>query len=73
MIDAGRHYGKLYGDNLSVVDMMRERLTHEHGQYTFDSRLLTEPGKALQEQMLFGMESVEAEIRTHNASDEDLR
>ena len=72
MIDAGRNYGKLYGDNLSVVDMMRERLTHEHGQYTFDSTWFTKPGEALREQMLFGMDSVDAGIRRHNASDEEL-
>ena len=68
LIDAGRHYGKLYGDNLSVVDMMRERLTNEHGQYTFDRTWFTKPGEALREKMLFGIESVDDDIRKHNAS-----
>ncbi|MBO5590275.1 MAG: hypothetical protein J5923_03405, partial [Acidaminococcaceae bacterium] len=73
LIDAGRNYGKLYGDNLSVVDMMRERVTHEHGQYTFDRTWFTKPGEALREKMLFGMDTVDTGIRRHNASDEDLR
>ena len=68
LIDAGRHYGKLYGDNLSVVDMMRERLTNEHGQYTFDRTWFTKPGEVLREKMLFGIESVDDDIRKHNAS-----
>ena len=72
LIDAGRHYGKLYGDNLSVVDMMRERLTNEHGQYTFDRTWFTKPSEALREKVLFGMEAVDADIRKHNASDGEL-
>ncbi|MBP3264529.1 MAG: hypothetical protein J6L94_04225, partial [Acidaminococcaceae bacterium] len=72
LIDAGKYYGKLYGDNLSVVDMMRERLTHEHGQYTFDPTWFTKPGEALREKVLFGMESVDTDIRRHNASDGEV-
>ena len=72
LIDAGKYYGKLYGDNLSVVDMMRERVTHEHGQYTFDSTLLTKPGEVLRNQVLFGTDSVGIGIRQHNASDEEF-
>ncbi|MBR6817327.1 MAG: hypothetical protein IKM86_01845, partial [Acidaminococcaceae bacterium] len=72
LIDAGRYYGKLYGDNLSVVDMMRERLTNEHGQYTFDRTWFTKPSEALREKVLFGMEAVDADIRKHNASDGEL-
>ncbi len=72
MIDAGRYYGKLYGDNLSVVDMMRERVTHEHGQYTFDSTLLTRPGEVLRDKMLFGVDSVGVIIHQQNASNAEL-
>ena len=72
LIDAGRYYDKLYGDNLSVVDMMRERLTHEHGQYTFDSTWLTKPGEDLRKKMLFGMETMNDNIRQHNASNAEL-
>ena len=72
LIDAGRNYGKLYGDNLSVVDMMRERVTHEHGQYTFDSTLLTKPGEALREKMLFGVESTDALMQQQTASDAEI-
>ena len=68
LIDAGRHYGKLYGDNLSVVDMKREWLTFLHGQFAFDSTQLTSPGQVLREKMLFGIESVDDDIRKHNAS-----
>ena len=73
LIDAGRYYGKLYGDNLSVVDMMRERLTHLHGQFAFNSMQLTQPGEALRKKMLFGMDSVDADIRQHNASYQELQ
>ena len=72
LIDAGRYYGKLYGDNLSVVDMMRERLTNEHGQYTFDRTWYTKPGEALKEKVLFGMDTVDEDIRQHNASSGQL-
>ena len=72
LIDAGRYYGKLYGDNLSVVDMMRERLTNEHGQYTFDRTWYTKPGEALKEKVLFGMDTVDEDIRRHNASSGQL-
>ena len=72
LIDAGRYYGKLYGDNLSVVDMMRERLTNEHGQYTFDRTWYTKPGEVLREKVLFGMDTVDEDIRRHNASSGQL-
>ena len=72
LIDAGRYYGKLYGDNLSVVDMMRERLTNEHGQYTFDRTWYTKPGEILKEKVLFGMDTVDEDIRRHNASSGQL-
>ena len=72
LVDAGRYYDKLYGDNLSVVDMMRERLTNEHGQYTFDRTWFTKPGEALLEKVLFGMEVVDIDIRKHNASNGEL-
>ncbi|MBR1494735.1 MAG: hypothetical protein IJ601_06785, partial [Acidaminococcaceae bacterium] len=72
LIDAGRYYGKLYGDNLSVVDMMRERLTNEHGQYTFDRTWYTKPGEVLKEKVLFGMDTVDEDIRRHNASSGQL-
>ncbi|MDY6291642.1 MAG: hypothetical protein SPL86_09180, partial [Succiniclasticum sp.] len=68
----GRYYGKLYGDNLSVVDMMRERLTNEHGQYTFDRTWYTKPGEVLKEKVLFGMDTVDEDIRRHNASSGQL-
>ena len=72
LIDAGRYYDKLYGDNLSVVDMMRERLTNEHGQYTFDRTWFTKPGVALREKVIFGMEAVDAGIRQQTASDAEI-
>ena len=72
LIDAGRYYGKLYGDNLSVVDMMRERLTHLHGQFTFDGTLLTKRGEFLREKVLFGMDTVDEDIRRHDASSGQL-
>ena len=72
LIDAGRYYDKLYGDNLSVVDMMRERLTNEHGQYTFDRTWFTKPGEALREKVLFGLDAVDTDIRKHNASNGEL-
>ena len=72
LVDAGRYYDKLYGDNLSVVDMMRERLTHLHGQFTFDSTLLTKRGEFLREKVLFGMDAVDTDIRKHNASNREL-
>jgi hypothetical protein len=71
LIDAGRHYGKLYGDNLSVVDMMRERLTNAHGKYTFDSKLLTEPGSTMRE-VFFDMEPVATDIQQQGANTEDI-
>ena len=71
LIDADRNYGKLYGDNLSVVDMMRERLTNAHGKYTFDSRLLTEPGSTLRE-VFFDMEPVATDIQQQGANTEDI-
>ena len=52
--------------------MMRERLTHLHGQFAFDSTLLTKRGEFLREKVLFGMDAVDAEIRKHNASYEEL-
>jgi len=72
LVDAGRYYGKLYGDNLSVVDMKREWLTYLHGQFAFDSTQLTSPGEALRDKVLFGMEAVDADIRKHNASAGEL-
>ena len=72
LVDAGRYYDKLYGDNLSVVDMMRERLTNEHGQYTFDRTWFTKPGEALREKVLFGLDAVDTDIRKHNASNGEL-
>ena len=72
LVDADRNYGKLYGDNLSVVDMMRERVTNRHGQYTFDSALLTEPGRLLRESRLFGLESTEVVIQQQNAPSEEI-
>lgn len=72
MIDAERNYTKLYGDNLSVVDMMRERVTNAHGQYTFDSKPLTEPGRLMREPVFFGMESTNVVIRQQNALDAEI-
>ncbi len=72
LIDAGRNYGKLFGDNLSVVDMMRERVSNTHGKFTFDSVLLTEPGKALKEQVFFDMEPAATDFRQKSASDEKI-
>ena len=72
MIDAGRYYGRLYGDNFSAVDMMRERLTNEHGQYTFDRTWFMKPGQALREKMLFGVDTVDAGIRQQTASDAEI-
>jgi len=53
LFDAGMNLSKLYGDNLSVLDMMNERETGRHGVFTFDRRMLTEPGKRLLEQVIF--------------------
>ena len=53
LIDAGRNLGKLYGDNLSVVDMMSERENNLHGMFTFDRRMMTEPARTLREQVAF--------------------
>ena len=72
LVDAERYYGKLYGDNLSVVDMKREWLTNTHGQFTFDSTLLTEPGRLLREPVFFGVESMDVIIRRQNASDAEI-
>ncbi|SDG25676.1 hypothetical protein SAMN05216584_103125 [Selenomonas sp. WCT3] len=72
LIDAGRNYKKLYGDNLSVVDMMRERVTSSHGQFTFDSALLTEPGRFLREKMFLDTKPAEADIRRQNAGDSEI-
>ena len=72
LIDVGRYYGKLYGDNLSVVDMMRERLTHLHGRFAFDSTLLTKRGEFLREKVLFGMDAVDTGIRQQTASDAEI-
>lgn len=71
LIDAGRNLRKLYGDNLSVVDMMRERLTSTHGKYIFDSRMLTEPGVALKGGF-FDMEPMEADMRRQIAAPEEI-
>ncbi|MBO6235905.1 MAG: hypothetical protein J6N22_04200, partial [Schwartzia sp.] len=72
LIDAERYYTKLYGDNLSVVDMMRDRVTHERGEYTFDSKTLTEPGRLVREPVFFGMESTDVIIRQQNAPDAEI-
>ncbi len=72
LIDADRYYGKLYGDNLSVVDMMRDRVSHERGKYTFDSAALTEPGRLLREPVFFGLESTDVIIREQSASDAEI-
>ena len=72
LIDAERNYGKLYGDNLSVVDMMRERVSNEHGEYTFSSEPLTEPGRLMREPVFFGMESTDVVIQQQNASDAEI-
>ena len=53
LIDAGMNLSKLYGDNLSVLDMMNEQETGWHGVFTFDRRMFTEPGKRLREQVIF--------------------
>ena len=72
LIDAYRNYDKLYGDNLSVVDMMRHRVTNPHGQYIFDSKMLTEPGRLVREPMLYGVDSTDVIIQQQNASDGDI-
>ena len=72
LIDAGKNYRKLYGDNLSVVDMMRERVTNAHGKYTFDSALLTEPVRTLREQVFLDKAPVETDFRQKNASDQEI-
>jgi hypothetical protein len=51
LFDAGMNLYKLYGDNLSVLDMMNERETGRHGVFIFDRRTLTEPGKNMQVQV----------------------
>ena len=56
LVDAGRYYDKLYGDNLSVVD----------------STLLTKRGEFLREKVLFGLDAVDTDIRKHNASNGEL-
>jgi len=72
LIDAGRNYRKLYGDNLSVVDMMRERVSNTHGRFTFDSAWLTEPGRALREQVFFDLTPLEADLRQKSASSDEI-
>lgn len=71
LVDAGRNYRKLYGDNLSVMDMMRERETHVHGAFTFDSTLLTAPAKAMKE-VFFDMSPVETDFQQKRAADEEI-
>ena len=51
LFDAGMNLYKLYGDNLSVLDMMNERETSRHGVFIFDRQTLTEPGKNMQVQV----------------------
>jgi len=72
LIDADRNYGKLYGDNLSVVDMMRERVTSTHGQYTFDVRTFTEPGLIMRRGKFLDMKPLELNIRQKNASNSEI-
>lgn len=71
LVDAGRNYRKLYGDNLSVMDMMRERETHVHGEFTFDSTLLTAPVKTMKE-VFFDMSPVETDFQQKRAADEEI-
>ncbi len=52
LIDAERNYSKLFGDNLSVVDMMRERVTSKHGEYTFDITPTLATGEALKQDVV---------------------
>jgi hypothetical protein len=72
LIDADGYYGKLYGDNLSVTDMMRERVTSTHGQYTFDVRRITEPGLIMRKDKFLDMKPLELNIRQKNASDDEI-
>lgn len=72
LVDAYRNYGKLFGDNLSVVDMMRERITNPHGKFTFDSTRLTEPGKALREGPVLDIAPVRDAIGRQNAGKDEI-
>ena len=72
LIDADRNYGKLYGDNLSVLDMMRERVTSTHGQYVFDVRRFTEPGVIMRRGNFLDMKPLELDIRQKNASNSEI-
>ena len=51
---------------------MRERVTNAHGKYTFDSALLTEPGRLMREPVFFGVESTDVIIQQQNASDAEI-
>ncbi|WP_407400070.1 hypothetical protein, partial [Anaerovibrio sp.] len=72
LIDADRNYGKLYGDNLSVTDMMRERVTSTHGQYTFDVRTFTEPGLIIRRGKFLDMKPLELNIRRKSATNNEI-
>ncbi|WP_028130604.1 hypothetical protein [Selenomonas sp. AE3005] len=65
LVDCGRYYTKLYGDNLSVVDMMRERDTNVHGKFTFDGTWLTRRVNAMK-QMSIDMDAVNADFLQKN-------
>ena len=65
LVDCGRYYTKLYGDNLSVVDMMRERDTNVHGKFTFDGTWLTRRAKAIK-QTFIDMDAVNADFLQKN-------
>ena len=65
LVDCGRYYTKLYGDNLSVVDMMRERDTNVHGKFTFDGTWLTRRANAMK-QMSIDMDAVNADFLQKN-------
>jgi hypothetical protein len=71
LVDAGMNLNKLYGDNLSVVDGMRERETNLHGTFTFDWHMLTEPGAKLQEQVVFAPGVLDFAARSSDQTDND--
>ena len=54
------------------IIMMRERLTSEHGKFTFDSSLLTEPGRALRQPVFFDLEAVDSALRQQGAAAEEI-
>ena len=50
---------------------MRERLTKEHGTFTFDSGWLAESGKVMQK-VFFDMTSVNADFQQQSASEKEI-